>query len=81
MGENRYRPFKDKKMDLTWVKRGTNQKEGPYMGENVSLSNSICYFLTTFDHYKTVGDLLALPRFARKMRHSSHSVYIRIVGS
>ena len=35
MGENRYRPFKDKKMDHTWVRRGTNQKEGPYMGENV----------------------------------------------
>ena len=32
---NRYRPFKDKKMDSTWVKRGTNQKEGLYMDENV----------------------------------------------
>ena len=32
---NRYRPFKDKNMDSTWVKRGTNKREGLYMGENV----------------------------------------------
>ena len=30
-----YRPFNDKKKDRTWVRRGMNQKEGPYMGENV----------------------------------------------
>ena len=36
MGENRYKPFKDKKMGCTWVRRGMNQKEGPYMGENAS---------------------------------------------
>ena len=35
MRENRYRPFNDKKMDRTWVRRGTNQKEEPYMSENV----------------------------------------------
>ena len=31
MEENMYRPFKDKKMDRTWVRRGTNKKEGPYI--------------------------------------------------
>jgi hypothetical protein len=35
MGENRYIPFKDKKINRTWVRRGTNQKEEPYMGENI----------------------------------------------
>ena len=30
----KYRAFKDKKMDRAWVRIGTNQQEGPYMGEN-----------------------------------------------
>ena len=36
MGENRYKPFKDKKMSCIWARRGTNQKAGPYMGEKAS---------------------------------------------
>ena len=28
-------------MDRTWVRKGTNQKEGPYMGENVPPSTPI----------------------------------------
>ena len=36
MWENRYRLFKDKKMDCTCGRRGKNQKEGPYKWENVS---------------------------------------------
>ena len=35
MWENRYRQFKDKRWDRTCGKRGTNQKVGPYMWENV----------------------------------------------
>ena len=30
-----YRPFNDKKKDRTWVRRGMNQKEGPFMQENI----------------------------------------------
>jgi hypothetical protein len=39
MGENRYKPFKDKKMSRIWMRLGTDQKEEPYMGENASPLN------------------------------------------
>ena len=36
LGENRYKPFKDKTMSCFWGKRGSNQNDEPYLGENVS---------------------------------------------
>ena len=36
LGENRYKPFKDKTMSCFWGKRGSNQNNEPYLGENVS---------------------------------------------
>jgi hypothetical protein len=37
MWENRYRPFRDKRMNCTCGRRGMNQKEGPYIWENISV--------------------------------------------
>ena len=36
MGENRYKPFRDKKMSCIRVRRGSNKKDELYMGENAS---------------------------------------------
>ena len=41
MGENRVKQFRDKTMSCIRVRRGSNQKEEPYLGENVHPSSYV----------------------------------------
>jgi hypothetical protein len=58
MGENRYKPFKDKKMGSTWVRRGANQKEVLYIGEKAFLCDPLKFTGSIMVPYWTYWTLI-----------------------